>query len=478
VERVNQQYGRTVSPTLKEMSPDEFRTWGYRFIDWIADYLANPDRLSVLSQAQPGDIRSDLPPFPPNEPESMEAVLKDLDNIIVPGLTHWNHPGFFAYFPITGSGPGILGELLSAAFNVNGMLWHTSPAVTELEEHVLDWLRQMIGLPESFKGIVHDTASSSTFHALAAAREMIGERNVREEGIAGPDAPRLRMYTSTEAHSSVEKSAMALGIGRRGVSKIPTDVEYRMDCAALEAAIRRDLQEGWRPFCVVATVGTTSTTSVDPVARIADICAQYGLWLHVDAAYAGSAAILPEMRDILDGCERADSFVVNPHKWLLTPVDFSAFYCRRPEALRKAFSLTPDYLLSREADVTNAMDYTLQLGRRFRALKFWMVIRYFGVEGLRATLREHIRLAGLFASLVESDPRFEIVAPVRFSTVCFRLKSDDDAANQAIVDRVNASGKIFISHTRLNDKLTMRFSVGNIRSTENHIRLAWELVRK
>jgi aromatic-L-amino-acid decarboxylase len=250
-----------------------------------------------------------------------------------------------------------------------------------------------------------------------------------------------------------------------------------MDPATLEAAIQRDLQSGWRPFCVVATVGTTSTTSIDPIARIADICEQYGLWLHVDAAYAGSAAILPEMRGILDGCDRADSFVVNPHKWLLTPVDFSAFYCQRPEMLRKAFSLTPDYLLTPEADVTNAMDYTLQLGRRFRALKLWMVIRYFGVEGLRATLREHIRLAKLFASLVESDSRFEIVTPVRFSTVCFRMKSTD-AANQAIIDRVNASGKVLISHTRLNDKLTMRFAVGNIRSTEDYVRLAWNLVQK
>src|SRR5437867_4341045 len=329
--------------TLKspDMSADEFRKWGYRFVDWVADYLGNPDRLSVLSQVKPGDIRKQLPPLPPNDPESMELVLRDLDKIIVPGVTHWNHPGFFAYFPNTGSGAGILGELLSAAFNTNGMLWRTSPAATELEEHVLDWLRQMLGMPDVFKGMVYDTASISTFHALAAARETIAGRNVREDGIAGPDAP-----------------------------------------------------------------------------------------------HAGAAAIAPEMRHILDGCERADSLVTNPHKWMLTPMDFSAFFCRRPDMLKRAFSLTPEFLKTAEVDVTNAMDYTLQLGRRFRALKLWMIIRYFGVEGLRAVVREHIRLAKLFASLVESDPRFEIAAPAPFSTVCFRLKSGD-AANQALLDRVN-----------------------------------------
>jgi aromatic-L-amino-acid/L-tryptophan decarboxylase len=465
-----------MTKSKSDMTPQEFRNWGYRFIDWIAGYLGNAEQLPVLARVHPGDIRKQLPASPPSSGESMDRVLDDLNTIIVPGLTHWNHPGFFAYFPVTGSGPGILGELLSAALNVNGMLWRTSPAGTELEEHVLDWLRQMISLPGDFKGIVHDTASTSTFHALAAARETISERSVREEGLGGPNAPRLRMYASEQAHSSVEKSAMAIGIGRRGFRKIPTDTEFRMDPGALESAIQGDIAEGWRPFCVVATVGTTSTTSIDPVARIADVCARYGLWMHVDAAYAGSAAIIPELRFILDGFERADSFVVNPHKWLLTPVDFSAFYCRRSEMLRRAFSLTPEYLKTEEDEVTNAMDYTLQLGRRFRALKFWMVIRHFGVDGLRDIIREHIRLAKLFASLVESDSRFEIVAPVLFSTVCFRLKSTDEA-NQALIDRVNASGKILISHTRLNDKLTIRLAVGHVRSTEEHVRLAWDLIR-
>jgi aromatic-L-amino-acid decarboxylase len=432
------------------MTPEEFKQWGYRFIDWTAEYLAHPENQNVLSQVRPGDIRKQLPAEPPAQPESFDAVLRDLDRVILPGLTHWNNPSFFAYFPNTGSEPGIFGEMVTAALNVNGMLWRTSPAATELEEHVLGWLRSMLGLPETFKGMTFDTASSSTFHGLAAARETVTERSIREDGLSGPGAPRLRMYASEQAHSSIEKSAMALGIGRRGLVKIPTDAEFRMDPKALDAAIEKDLREGYRPFAVVATVGTTSTTSIDPVASIADICEKRGLWLHVDAAYAGSAAILPEMRYILEGCERADSFVTNPHKWLMTPMDLSAFFCRRPEMLRKAFTLTPDYL---------------------------MVVRHYGVEGLQASIREHIRLGKLFASLVAEDARFEVVAPVPFSTVCFRLKTGD-ADNQALMDRVNASGKLFISHTRLNDKLTIRFAIGNARSSEAHVRAAWEEISR
>jgi aromatic-L-amino-acid decarboxylase len=406
----------------------------------------------------------------------MEAALRDLSEIVVPGLTHWNHPGFFAYFPNTGSGPGILGELAAAALNVNGMVWRTSPAATELEERMLDWLRQLLGLSAEFMGVVYDTASVSTLHALIAARQAVGEIDAREDGIGGPGAPRLRMYASGEAHASVEKGAIAIGIGRRGLVRIGVDREFRMDAALLEAAIRKDLAEGFRPFCVVATVGTTSTTSIDPVPAVAAICRRFGLWLHVDAAYAGAAAILPEMRHVFDGVNDADSVVMNPHKWLLTPMDFSAFYCRRPEVLRQALSLVPDYLKTPEGGVTNYMDYGLSLGRRFRALKFWLVVRHFGAEGLRAAIREHLRLAQLFLELVRGDPRFEVAAPAPFSTVCFRLKADD-AANQALLDRVNASGRIFISHTRLDGKLTLRFAIGNLRSDEQHVRDAWALLR-
>ncbi|HEX4999974.1 MAG TPA: pyridoxal-dependent decarboxylase [Terriglobia bacterium] len=462
------------APRPRDLTPEEFREWGHRFVDWVADYLAHPERLDVLSKAAPGAVRRRLSPTPPERGEPLEAVLRDMTDVIVPGLTHWNHPGFFAYFPTTGSGPGILGELVAAAFNVNGMLWRTSPAATELEELVLDWLRQMMGLPGAFKGFVYDTASISTLHALIAARQAVDGLHAREDGVGG-GAPRLRMYASSEAHSSVEKDAIAIGIGRRGLVKIDVDTEFRMYPAALEEAIVKDRERGYRPFCVVATMGTTSTTSVDPVPAIAAIAQRYGLWLHIDAAYAGSAAILPEMRPMFAGMDQADSIVMNPHKWLFTPMDFSAFFCRRPDVLKEAFSLVPDYLKTPETDVTNTMDYGLQLGRRFRALKFWMVVRYFGVEGLQNAIREHMRLGRLFRSWVEADPRFEIMAPTAFSTVCFRLRADD-AANQALLDRVNASGRIFLSHTRLLGKLTLRFTVGNLRSDEEQVQMAWELV--
>lgn len=463
--------------TSSDMSPEEFRKWGHHAIDWIADNMEDPERHPVLSRVSPGSIRAQLPEAPPSDGESMEDIFGDLERIIVPGLTHWNHPNFFAYFAITGSGPGIIGELLTAAFNVNAMLWRTSPSATELEEHVLDWLRQMLGLSEDFTGVVYDTASISTFHALAAARQAIPEWDVGQNGLAGPDAPRLRVYTSEHAHSSVEKAGLAIGLGRQGVCKIAVDDEFRMDSCALEDAIKRDINDGWRPFCVSATVGTTSTTSIDPVGAIADICQSYGLWLHVDAAYAGAAAILPEMSNILDGCERADSFVMNPHKWMFTPIDFSAFYCRRPDVLKQAFSLTPEYLKTPDGDaVTNYMDYGIQLGRRFRALKFWMVIRYFGVDGLRRRIREHIRLGQLFAKWIEESPDFELMAPPPFSTVCFRLKSDD-ASNQQLLDLVNASGKAFLSHTRLAGQLTLRLTVGNLRTEEKHVRSAWQLLQ-
>ncbi len=464
-------------PRLSDMSPEEFRKWGHRAIDWIVDNMEDPERHPVLSQVLPGSIRAQLPDAPPAAGESMEAIFEDLERIIVPGITHWNHPDFFAYFAMTGSGPGVIGELLTAAFNVNAMLWRTSPSATELEEHVLDWLRQMLGLPEGFTGVVYDTASISTFHALAAARQAIPERDVSEEGLAGPGAPRLRVYTSEHAHSSVEKAALAIGLGRQGVCKIGVDEEFRMDVRALEDAIKRDINEGWRPFCVSATVGTTSTTSIDPIGDIADICERHGLWLHVDAAYAGAAAILPEMNHILSGCERADSFVMNPHKWMFTPLDFSAFYCRRPDVLKEAFSLTPEYLKTSEGDtVTNYMDYGIQLGRRFRALKFWMVVRYFGVEGLRRRIREHIRLGQLFAKWIEDSSDFELMAPTPFSTVCFRLKRDDES-NQQLLDRVNATGHAFLSHTKLGDQLTLRFTVGNLGTEEKHVSAAWQLLQ-
>lgn len=468
----------TRDTAVRDMTPEELRRWGREAVDWVANYLEIIEKRPVLSQVQPGDIRRRLPGSAPEAGESMDAILADLDDVIMPGITHWGHPAFFAYFSSSAAGAGVLAELIAAGLNVNGMLWKTSPSATELEETVLDWLRQMLGLSDRFEGVVYDTASVSTFHALAAARNAIPEWNVAEDGLSGPNAPRLSVYTSEQAHSSVEKAGLALGIGRRGIRKIPVDGEFRMDPGALEAAIERDRAEGWRPFCVCATIGTTSTTSIDPVEAIADICDRERLWLHVDAAYAGAAAVLPERSGLLAGCDRADSFVMNPHKWLFTPIDFSAFFSRRREAVKEAFSLVPEYLETAEGDaVTNYMDFGIPLGRRFRALKLWMVIRYFGVDGLRSVLREHIRLARKFADWVEADSGFELAAPVPFSTVCFRLKGTNEV-NAALLDRVNSTGKAFISHTTLDDRFILRFSVGNLRTTEEHVRRAWKLIRE
>jgi aromatic-L-amino-acid decarboxylase len=400
---------------------------------------------------------------------------------ILPGITHWNHPSFFAYFSITSSAPGILGEMLSAAFNVNGMLWRTSPAATELETVVMDWLRQLLGLPEGLFGVIQDTASASSLVALAAAREAVPGLEARQRGLVGQ--ARLRVYASDQAHSSIEKAAIVLGVGQDGFRKIPVDDEFRMDAGALARAVAEDRAAGWTPVAVVATVGTTSTTSVDPVPAIADICEREGIWLHVDAAYGGSAAILPECRSLLDGCERADSLVMNPHKWLFVPIDLSAFYTRRPEVVRAAFSLVPDYLRTPEdGQAPNLMDYGVSLGRRFRALKLWMVLRAFGREGIVERIRDHLRLARLFREWVEADPHFEVMAPTPLSVVCFRAlfpgqdEEAHDRLNDAVVEAVNATGEVFLSATKLRGRTALRLAVGNIRTEERHVRRAWELL--
>ena len=472
------------------MDIESFQHDGHRVIDWIAEYLAHPERYPVLAQVEPGQVKRCLAEQPPEQPEPLEAILQDVEKFIAPGLTHWNHPSFFAYFAISGSGPGILGELLSAAFNVNAMLWRTSPAATELEELVLDWLRQLLGLPPEFMGLINDSASVSSLCAIAAAREALGLR-IREEGLAGrPELPRLRLYTSEQAHSSIEKAAIVLGIGQAGVKKIIVDEEFRLRAEVLEAAGKEDLKAGWKPFCVVATVGTTSTTSVDPVPEIADICQRYDLWLHVDAAYGGAAAILPEKSWALTGCDLADSIVVNPHKWLFVPIDCSAFYCRRPHVLKDAFSLVPEYLRTPEQDgVRNFMDYGVQLGRRFRALKLWMVLRAFGAEGLRHHLRAHIALAQRFQGWIGASPNFELLAPMPFSVVCFRNRPADlpsgseteaylNRLNEQLLESVNRTGEAFLSHTTLNEKFTLRLAVGNLRTAEAHVRRAWEILQE
>ena len=473
------------------MDAAEFRRFGHELIDWIADYFDRIEDLPVLAQIEPGDLKAQLPTAAPEKGESMEQIIADIDRLVVPALTHWSHPSFFAYFATSTSAPGIFGELLTAAFDNKAMLWRTSPASTELEEVALDWLRQMMGLDEGLSGIIYDTASVSSMHAIAAAREGV-EMRIREEGMSGRnDLPLLRVYASEQAHSSIEKGIITLGLGQRSLRKIPTDSEFRMDAKALAAAVEEDKHNGFLPFCVVATVGTTSTSSIDPVREMAPICEEHSLWLHVDAAYAGSAAVAPEWRYILDGCERADSVVTNPHKWLFTPFDLSVLYCRDMDLLRRAFSLVPEYLRTPEQEkVRSGSDYGIQLGRRFRALKLWMIIRYFGHEGLAARIREHCRLAKLFASWIEESPDWELLAPVPFSLVCFRACPQVEASNEeartarldvlneAIMHGVNATGKALLSHTKLNDKITLRLSIGNIRTTEKHVRQVWDLLNE
>lgn len=468
---------------LGDVDLDEFRREARRLVDWVADYLANVERYPVLSRVRPGAIREAMPKSAPASPEPLARILDDVATTVMPGVTHWNHPGFFAYFPSSASAPGILGEILTAGLSVNGMLWKTSPVATEMELTVLDWLRDMLGLPEGLFGVIQDTASASTLVALTAAREAVPGLDARRRGLVGQ--ARLRMYASVEAHSSIEKAGIVLGIGQDGCRKIPADASFRMDVEALRRAIAEDRAAGFTPFAVTASIGTTSTTSIDPVRAIAEICAREGLWLHADAAYGGSAALDPGMRHVLDGCERADSLVVNPHKWMFVPLDLSVLYTQRPEVVRAAFSLLPDYLrTAEETAVPNLMDYGVSLGRRFRALKLWMVLRAFGHQGLAARIREHIRLAHAFRGWVESDARFEIMAEVPFSTVCFRGRfaprapGEQDEANQGLMDGVNATGEIYISHTRLGGRLTLRLAVGNLRTQERHVRRAWELIQQ
>jgi aromatic-L-amino-acid decarboxylase len=464
--------------SLGDMDPEAFRKEAHRLADWIADYFAAPERYPVLSRVRPGEIREALPASAPESSEPFERIFADFERILLPGITHWNHPGFFAYFAISGSAPGVLAEFLSAALNVQAMLWRTSPAATELEDVTLAWLRRLIGLPDPFEGVIYDTASISTLHALAAAREH-AVHDVRGRGLAGRfDLAPIRVYCSEHAHSSVDKAVILLGLGHESLRRIEADEQFRMRPDALADAIDADTRAGAQPIAVIATVGTTSTTSVDPVGAIAAICRREHLWLHVDAAYAGVAAMIPEHRWILSDAAAADSVVINPHKWLFTPFDLSVLYCRRMETVRAAFSLTPEYLKTAEADsVKNLMDTGIQLGRRFRSLKLWMVLRHFGAAGIRERLAEHMRLAQMFARWVDEDEQFERTAPVPFSVVCFRARGTDEL-NSALLEHLNASGEVFLSHTRLNGQLTLRLAIGNLHTTEHHVARAWTLVKQ
>ncbi len=462
-----------------DMPPEDFRRTGQRIIERISDYFEALEEYPVLSKSAPGDLASALPATPPGKGEDFGAILDDVDRLILPAVTHWNHPNFHGLFSTSTSAPGIFGELFAAAFDMKAMLWRTSPASTELEPVVLDWLRQMMGMPEGFSGLIYDTASISTLHALAMGRERLNLR-IREEGMSGrTDLPLLRIYCSEQAHSSIDKAVILLGLGQRAIVKIPTNGDFEMDVEALSAAIRDDRAAGYLPMCVIATLGTTSTTSVDPIDAIADICRRNDIFLHVDAAYAGSAMILPELQHHLKGIEKADSLVTNPHKWLFTPFDLSVLYVKDLDLLKRTFSLVAEYLKVTET-VQNQMDYGIQLGRRFRSLKLWFVIRYFGRDGLTARIRDHMRLAKLFAGWVEESEDFELMAPVPFALVCFRAcpkgVGDLDALNERIMNEINASGEAYISPTKLLGKTVLRLSIGSIHVQERHIRKVWELL--
>lgn len=479
-------------PSLGDLPQEEFRRLLHDVADWVADYRATLESRRVAPEHRPGAIISELHASPPEAAEAMDDILRDFDRVIMPGIVHWGHPAFLGYFSTTTTAPGIIAEMLAAALNVSAMTWQTSPAATELEVVVLDWIRQMLGLPSEFFGVVYDTASVALLHALAAAREELS-LDIRNKGLAGrADVPALTIYASDQAHSSVEKAAITLGIGEANVRRVESDDRYRMGAGALRQEIENDRSAGLRPLAVIATVGTTSATSVDPVPEIADVCREQSVWLHVDAAYGGALALLDEARHVMRGVGRADSVVFNPHKWLYVPLDFSALYVRRPEALCRVFSLVPEYLRGDAEragqDMPNYMDYGIQLGRRFRALKAWFVIRAFGREGLAARIREARRLARLVAGWIEADDRFELLAPVEMGVVCFRARAitsetkarDTDAVadelNERLLARVNATGATYLTHTRLRGRLALRIAVGNVLTTERHLAEAWELV--
>lgn len=476
-----------LTPPTYHMSPEEFRRWGYAVIDWIADYQARVAEFPVLAQVQPGEVRAQLPPHPPQQGESFDAMLRDVNEIIMPGVTHWQSPGFHAYFPSNNSGPSILGELLSAGLGVQGMLWITSPACTELETHVLDWVAEMLGLPQKFMssgtggGVIQDSASSASLTAMLAARERKTGYVSNDKGVTG----KLIAYVSSQTHSSLDKAAMIAGIGRENLRHVAVDEHFALRPDDLRAQIEADLAAGLTPFFVTANVGTTSSNAMDPVRAVGEICREYGLWLHVDAAMAGTAALCPEFRAMQDGVELADSYCFNPHKWMFTNFDCDCFFVADRAALVNTLSVVPEYLRNAASDADAVIDYRdwqIPLGRRFRALKLWFVIRHYGVEGLQHHIRRHVALAQEFRQWVEADPDFELLAPAPLNLVCFRYvgadAADADAVNAAIVDLVNRDGEIFITHTKLNGVYTLRMVVGQTQTEHAHVERAWALIRR
>jgi aromatic-L-amino-acid decarboxylase len=454
-----------------------------RVAAWIERYFAHPESYRVMPDVKPGDVVAALPAQAPESGEPFEKILADFERIVVPATTHWNHPRFFAYFATSAAPAAIAAEALAATLDVKAMLWRTSPAATELEEVTMRWLSRLLGLPRGWTGIIYDTASIGGFTALAAAREALDLR-IREDGMAARALPRLRVYVTEHTHSHIEKAAIALGVGQRNVVKVPCDEAFRMRPDALADCIEADRRAGMRPLAIVATVGTTSTTSVDPVPAIAQVARRDGVWLHVDAAYAGIAAIVPEFRMLLDGVELADSLVVNPHKWMFVPMDCSVLFVKDESIVRRAFSLVPEYLSTPEPDAINYMDYGLQLGRRFRALKLWFVLRHFGAEGIRARLRAHVQLAQEFAAWVRNEPSWEVLAPHPLSVVCFRHapprldEAQLERLNAALMQAVNATGEVFISHTKIDGRYAIRLAIGNLRTQRSDVEHAWRILTR
>lgn len=466
------------------MNNIEFRDWAHRLADRMADYYEHIEEYPVKSIVKPGEILAQLPAVPPDGSEDMAQIMSDFESIIMPGITHWQSPNFFAYFPANGSYPSILAEMLTASLGAQCMVWDTSPAAAELEERVMDWLKTMTGLPADWNGVIQDTASTSTLSAILSARERITAYGINDVGFSGTE--KLRVYCSTETHSSVEKAVKIAGIGRKNLVKIPTDSRYQMNAALLKKAIDEDVSAGFKPLCVVATLGTTGCTSVDPLSEIASVCEKTGIWLHVDAAYGGTALLLPEYRWMIEGIEKADSFVFNPHKWMFTNFDSSAYFVKDKEALIRTFEILPEYLKTGNRGLVNDYrDWGIQLGRRFRALKLWFVIRSYGVSQLQEKIREHIKIARWLEQQVLAHPDFELLAPVPLSLVCFRYKPASftgqenlNQINEELLRELNQTGKIFLTHTKLNGQYTLRMSIAGTLTTQQHVENAWKLIQE
>jgi aromatic-L-amino-acid decarboxylase len=466
------------------MDSNEFRHYAHQVVDWIADYLKDIEKLPVKARCIPGDITRLLPEQAPNEGENMDLILQDFLRIVLPGITHWQSPNFFAYFPANSSYPSLLAELITAALGAQCMKWETSPAATELEERVMNWLRDMTGLPRNFQGVIQDTASTATLVAILSAREKHSDYQVNEKGLKWHD--NFRVYCSTETHSSIEKAVKIAGLGSQNLVKVSVDEDYRMDIRALKSAIESDIKINNKPICVVATLGTTGSTAIDPLEEIASLCSRYDIWLHVDAAYAGSALILPEYRWMIKGVEYADSFVFNPHKWLFTNFDCSAYFVKDKYALLRTLQIVPEYLKTKDQGMVNDYcDWGIQLGRRFRALKLWFVIRSFGIEGLQRKLQHHLALSEKLSDVIRGEPDFEIMAPVNFNLICFRFRPNGiedvaslDKINEQLLKLINESGKAYLSHTRLGGQYVLRMVIGQTSVEKRHVEDAWKLIRE